>query len=303
MHKQMKTNAVRSRVPIPHARFWCVWSVLGVLLIPAQTLWAQQVREDPIESTRAMIREYNENQRIISKEKTEQKKSEQLLKQQIELVQHQLEKIKADTAEKRKDITEAQKEWDKLQAENEKLKKATAGLETEIRKLEKRTLEVLAAMPGHVRRQRGVETASGQIPVKDDAAEKKDLARRFLAVTGTLRELHISNRQITLLSEQRKRGDGKDAEVTTMYIGLGQAWYVNAQGTLAGVGRPGPDGWNWTVRNDIAGHIADAIAIHRGDIPARFVHVPVKIVSKQPSAADGPESTTAKTATEETKEK
>ena len=299
MHTQLKMPPTGARVHTPRVRYRHVGWVIALLLASATTLSAQQVEEDPIKSTRAMIQEYNENQRIISKEKTEQKKSEQLLRQQIELVQHQLEKIREDTGEKRKEVAQAQKEWDELQAENEKLKQATAGLEAGIRKLEERTLAALRAMPEHVRSQRGVETASQQIPVDAEAGEKKDLARRFLAVTGTLRELHISNRQITLLSEQREHRDGKKAEVTTMYIGLGQAWYVNAQGTFAGVGRPAGDGWDWAVRDGIAKQVAEAIAVHRGEVPARFVHIPLKVVSKQPAVAGGSDVSATRSATEE----
>ncbi|MFP4354502.1 MAG: DUF3450 family protein [Phycisphaerae bacterium] len=249
---------------------------LGILAA-APVVQAQQEPNDPIGSTRAIIQEWNENQRIISKEKAEQKQAEQLLKQQIELLKLQLERKQKDTAEKREQVTKAQKEWEELQAENEKLKETTGGVEGEIRKLEKRALDVLSRMPEHVKTQRAVETLSQKIPTDEQGAAKIDLAVRFQNLIGTLSELQKSNRQIVLMPERRELTDGKTAEVTTIYLGLGQAWYVNGAATLAGVGRPGPDGWVWTVRNDIARQVADAIAVHEGSLPATFVHLPVKV--------------------------
>jgi hypothetical protein len=85
------------------------------------------------------------------------------------------------------------------------------------------------------------------------------------------------NREITVTSEVRTLADGNVAEVTALYIGLGQVYYVGANGTVAGVGRPSQNGWKWEPANDTADRISDAIAILKNEKVADFVPLPVKV--------------------------
>jgi hypothetical protein len=65
--------------------------------------------------------------------------------------------------------------------------------------------------------------------------------------------------------------------VTALYVGLGQAYYVSANGTMAGVGRPSENGWSWEPSNDAADEITDAIAILKNEKVASFVPLPIKV--------------------------
>ena len=80
-----------------------------------------------------------------------------------------------------------------------------------------------------------------------------------------------------MASEVRKLPDGSSAEVATMYVGLGQAYYVKPNAPVAGVGRPGPEGWVWTAANEVAERVASAIAVFRNEKPAAYVPLPVKV--------------------------
>ncbi|MCA9297339.1 MAG: hypothetical protein KC983_12500, partial [Phycisphaerales bacterium] len=60
-------------------------------------------------------------------------------------------------------------------------------------------------------------------------------------------------------------------------IGLGQAYYVNAAGTRAGVGRPGDDGFVWTPVDTASADIGRAIAVLRNEKIAEFVPLPIVI--------------------------
>ena len=39
---------------------------------------------------------------------------------------------------------------------------------------------------------------------------------------------------------------GRSAEVSSIYIGLGQAYFVSIDGQSAGMGVPTESGWSWT---------------------------------------------------------
>ena len=60
-------------------------------------------------------------------------------------------------------------------------------------------------------------------------------------------------------------------------MGIGVAFYSNADGSIAGVGRPSDDGWVWMPANDAAERINRAIAILKNEHVAEFVLLPVEV--------------------------
>jgi hypothetical protein len=58
---------------------------------------------------------------------------------------------------------------------------------------------------------------------------------------------------------------------------LGGAYFVNDAGDFAGTGTPGANGWDWTVRPDIAPAVREVIRIYRAERTARFVGLPAVI--------------------------
>ncbi|NBQ65268.1 MAG: DUF3450 family protein, partial [Verrucomicrobia bacterium] len=86
------------------------------------------------------------------------------------------------------------------------------------------------------------------------------------------------NSTITSVKELRTFADGTRAEVTTVYLGLAQAYYTNSEGTLAGVGHPGPEGWVWSPENAQGKQILMAVHMLEGkEKTAAFINLPVKI--------------------------
>jgi hypothetical protein len=112
---------------------------------------------------------------------------------------------------------------------------------------------------------------------EDPEESKLSLGERFQNIIGILNEVTKFNREITVRSEVRTLPDGSSAEVTAMYVGIGQAYYVNAAGDIAGVGTASAEGWIWTPTNEAAAKIMDAIAILNNEKVADFVQLPVTI--------------------------
>jgi Protein of unknown function (DUF3450) len=92
-----------------------------------------------------------------------------------------------------------------------------------------------------------------------------------------LNEINKFNREITMTSEVRTLPDGTSAQVTAIYLGIGQGYYVGADGTVAGVGTATADGWVWTTATAAAPRIAEVIAILKNEQVAHFVELPVRI--------------------------
>ena len=91
----------------------------------------------------------------------------------------------------------------------------------------------------------------------------------------------MSNREkyseILVTSEVRALPDGSSAEVTAIYLGLGQGYYSGANGSIAGVGTATEEGWEWTPADDAAPEIARVVAILKNEEAAAFVQLPVEI--------------------------
>jgi hypothetical protein len=96
-------------------------------------------------------------------------------------------------------------------------------------------------------------------------------------VVGIINEVNKFSREITVTSEVRKLADGSSAEVTAVYLGLAQGYYVGGGGKLAGVGGASDSGWTWTPANDYALQIAKVVAILKNESPAEFVPVPLGV--------------------------
>jgi hypothetical protein len=103
------------------------------------------------------------------------------------------------------------------------------------------------------------------------------LAERFQNIVGILNEVNRFNGEITVTTEVRSLPGGTSAEVTALYIGIGQGYYVGANESTAGVGSASAERWVWTPAFQEAADVAKSIAILENEEVADFVHLPVDI--------------------------
>jgi FtsZ-binding cell division protein ZapB len=227
-----------------------------------------------IRNTRSSLEKWVETQRIISKEKEELKISREMLNERIGLLSREIDSLRSKITDAEESIAEADKKREAMIEENEKLKEASSSLVEVIAKMEQRTKEMLKRLPDPIRNR--VKPLSQRLP--EDAGETKlSVSERFQNVVGILNEVDKFNREITVTSEVRTLEDGSSVEVASMYIGIGQGFYVSANGQIAGVGLAGPRSWKWKTDDQAAAQIAEAIAIMKNEKVASFVKLPVEI--------------------------
>ena len=255
-------------------------SVIGTLLLTSAicllssgAIFADMTDGD-VDKTRAALEKWVETRRIISQEKRDFELGREMLTERIELVQREIESLRGKIGEADKSITEADKKRAELLEENEKLKEASASLSGTVIKLEARIKEFLKRLPDPIRER--VKPLSQRFPENPDET-KLSLGERFQNIVGVLNEVNKFNREITVTSEVRKLPDGTSAQVTALYIGIGQAYYVNGKRDVAGIGTASPEGWVWTPANKAAAGIAKAIAILKNETEAAFVQLPIEI--------------------------
>jgi hypothetical protein len=117
-----------------------------------------------------------------------------------------------------------------------------------------------------------------RLPQSPESAAALGLARRLQSVVGILSQADRFNS--TLTSGRELRTDpatGEQREFDTLYFGLASAFFANDEGTVGGIGKPGPEGWVWEIIPDAAPSIRRLLAVHRSEIRAAYVGVPLSI--------------------------
>jgi len=253
-----------------------IYGRIGIIVLAIVALnWAAEPGgRDSIEGVRAALEKMVQTRQAISKEKQDWALAQEMLDERIKLVQREIESLRERIGQAQKSISDADKKRAELVEDNDTLKGAAEALKSIVTKLETRTIALNKRLPDPIRER--IKPLSQQLP-EDPNETKLSLSQRFQNVIGILNEVNKFNREPTVTSEVRTLADGKVAEVTALYIGLGQAYYVGANGTVAGVGRPSEEGWNWESANSEADEITDVIAILKNEKVASFIPLPVKV--------------------------
>jgi septal ring factor EnvC (AmiA/AmiB activator) len=248
--------------------------LLAAALAAAGTSALSAERGEKLDAARAALEEWVKVRKLISQERRDWSQAKDLLDRRIEVVKAEVDSVQAEIARVQAGIAERDKQRDELNAENDNLKEATASLADVVVALEDRTRQLVKRLPEHVKDR--IKPLTQRLP--EGAADVRlTLSLRFQNVVGILNEINKANREIVVQSEVRVLPDGTSAQVTSLYIGLGQAYYVGGNGTIAGIGAPAAEGWQWTPANAIAAPVAEAVAMLKNEKVAAFVKLPLKI--------------------------
>ncbi|HXV77658.1 MAG TPA: DUF3450 family protein [Candidatus Polarisedimenticolaceae bacterium] len=227
-----------------------------------------------VRSTRGTLAKWVETQQILSKEKQDWQLAKQVLEQRIALMQSEIDTLEQRIAETAVSIGDADRKRQERIAENERLKQASTALARTIATLESKTRTLLATLPAPLAERIG--PLAQRIPV-DPQRTELSLTERFQNVIGILDQANKFNGDVTVVTETREVADGVTAEVQTIYLGLGQAYYVTANGESAGVGVPSVEGWNWTRADELAPRVLEVIGIVKNEQVPAYVPLPVRV--------------------------
>lgn len=227
-----------------------------------------------IERTRDTLERWVETRRVISRENADWALGRELLAERIRVVEADIAAMRTAIAEAEAGMADAERQARELDAERDTLTAASRELASRAAALETRTKELVAKLPEPIRER--IRPFSQLLPA-DPTTSDLSVPKRYGPVIGILNEINKFHRNIAVESEIRALPDGTSIAVTTVYLGLGCAFYVNEGHTHAGTGTLGASGWTWTPRNEAAKDIAAAIAILKDEAPARFVRIPLDV--------------------------
>ena len=249
-------------------------ALVGAVALLSGAALATDEQLTDVSDTRAALEKYVEAQRTISAEKADWAVGRDLLVDRVEVIQREIESLRAKIDKTRADIADADTKRAELVAENDRLKEAGATYGAILLALEGRTQELLPRLPDPIRER--VKPLSQRIPEVPDET-KLGLAERYGNVVGILNEINRFHREVSVNSEVRTLSNGTTAEVTALYVGISQGYYVDGGGQAAGIGTGTGAGWTWSPADEAAAPIARAIAIFQSEEIADFVQLPVRI--------------------------
>jgi len=245
---------------------------------PTPTAPAMKVTSETapiIEATRETLTKWVETKQLISKEKSEWASGKDILEDRVRLARAETTTVRDKLKEISTAVAEAQKKRDELAAQNDKLKATAEKSKAMVIAAEKKLRPLLPQLPEPLREK--LKPIIARFP-EDSEKSTASLAERLQNVLGILDQASAFNSTVASVKELRTFPDGTRAEVTTVYLGLSQAYYTNREGTLAGIGHPGPDGWVWKPDNANGKKILLAVHILEGkEKGATFIDLPVKI--------------------------
>ncbi len=236
------------------------------LLVVGSGLSQAQVN---LSDTRSTLQQWVQTRQIISETRSEWVADQDMLKSSKSMFENELKQLSETLAE-----IEGQDSKTDGEIAGQEAKKA-ALLEYEetgkqlATKMEARLKALIPSFPDKFRSH--ITPYLDRLP-ENPVETKETPGRRLQLVVAILAEVDKFNNSLHLETEVRG-----DISVRTLYLGLAQAYFVNNDGTVAGTGGLGANGWEWTETPALAPQIQKAIAIYEGTHPAEFISLPVAI--------------------------
>ena len=256
----------------------CVLGAVACLLAPGDATAQGKVQEPrpataapSLEEMRLCMGKWIETQQIVAKERKDWQQGKEILVSRLDLVKKEIKSLEEKIHLAEASAGKASRKRDELLAENEALKATNTQLTQSVIGMEGELRRLLPTLPEPV--QAKVQPLVQRMPT-DPTNTRVSTAERFQNALVILGEVNKANSEITVVFEVRTLAGGKRSEVQAIYVGLGQAYYVSADGD-AGIGRPSAEGWKWEPSAAVASDLVVALEILQGKHTPAFVPLPV----------------------------
>jgi hypothetical protein len=224
---------------------------------------------------RTRTEKWIETRQIISEEKTDWEMEQDTLRATRDLLRKQKRALEEEIAELEKSSGFADEERRELLLTRGEHQRTGRALEERIRGMESDVLALVPQLPEPL--QKKLEPLIVQIPTDPDNT-RQTLGARLMNVLGVLAQTEKWNSTATFVGETRAVTGEQRIAIRTLYWGLGQAFYVDNEGTTAGIGRPGPEGWVFVEQPELAGDARKLLDIYEGNVDAiEFVRLPIEV--------------------------
>jgi hypothetical protein len=250
---------------------------LTITLASSPLVLAQEVKPTPTEELRTTVREWVETMRKIQQEENDWARDQEVLANYKEGLEKEIAGLKEQIAEAKTRKEGIDKESADKLAERDRYVSAKVRFTELVRQIEDSAAEITPLVPESLLSDPKVAQAIEDM--KRDLAlpvEKRGegLSKRLLNVINLVSESEKFQQSVHLRSELHKDSNGKEFNMQVIYFGLAIAYAVNDEGTFALVGQPGPEGWKFEEKSELAADILNMVITTRGDKDAAFIPLP-----------------------------
>lgn len=249
--------------------------IASIVLLQAFWTVASASAESGADGFRARMEKWVQTRTLISKERSDWLVEKQYLESTRDLLQRERDALQAEIEELEESHSGADQERRDLLVERADHQQLAASLGTKVATLERQVLDLAPQLPEPL--QKRVEPLLVQIPA-DPENTRAALGQRLMNVLGVLAQAEKWNGTATFVGETRAVTGDQKVQIRTLYWGLGQAIFVDAQGRTAGIGRPGETGWVFEDDSQLAEQAKLLLDIYEGNVDTiAFVPMPVEI--------------------------
>lgn len=246
-----------------------------VAAVPIANAAAPADAAERVSDYRAKMEKWVETRQILSEESSDWEADRETLKATRDLLAHEKEALEEQIEELEQATTAADDDRRELLLQRGELQLTRQVLESEIVGMESEIAALSRRLPDPLRKK--LEPLLVQIPENPETT-RVPIGQRLMNVLGVLAQAEKWNGTANFVGETRDTGSGRKVSVRTLYWGLGQAFYVDSQGESAGIGHPGPDGWEFSNQPELAADTKRLIDIYEGNVDAiEFVDLPVEV--------------------------
>lgn len=229
--------------------------------------------EKLIDETRSTIDQWVETRQIISKESSQWEIEKGLLEKTYALLTSEVERLNLELKDLKESASASDEERSTLASEKESLRAASEVVAISISSLENSLKKIIPTLPTPLIEK--IRPLVRRLP-NDPEKTNLSLGQRVQNIVGILSQANKFNSTITLTSEAREFEKGKTIQVTTLYMGLASAYYVDDSGKYAGVGTPSANGWEWSLIDGVGTQIKQLVEIYEGTREIQFIQVPAQ---------------------------
>lgn len=230
---------------------------------------AQEAPESRAKTAQTKLQEWVKTKQIAGQEKAAWEEEASTLSQLNQIRNRELEQLKAFTESARNRAVELDKQLSGFAAERESLKAWRRELQSLVNGWEKQVQSGQNLFPPPLREK--VEESLLRIESGDPDRPLQQRTRDILLIS----QAYLDFQNVFTVDTEMREIEGETRSVDVLYLGLSKAWFVDASGRYGGTGAPTADGWKWTVNNQIAGAVREAIEVQARRTPPVLVTLPL----------------------------
>ncbi|MEM0968754.1 MAG: DUF3450 family protein, partial [Verrucomicrobiota bacterium] len=207
------------------------------------------------------VREWVRIQELTLEEQSSWKEEQRWLEALNDLRLAEMEELETSISAAGERLVELEARTTSLDSETVQLREDRGVVVAQVAALEDRLRPLLPLFPASLKGK-----LSDALSRLESAHEDVPLQNRVRDLTAIALEANAFDSRLTVESELRTVKD-EEREVEVLYLGFGQAFCVDPNGSYAAVGMPQETGWEWSASPGLASSIRQAIAIHEKEVP------------------------------------